>query len=335
MLNETVFRTEGLHGADRFDFWCERVGRTHAPLDLYSPHAADYQARQRVLDLGAVYVWPTTHQAIRFRRTTKLIRQSDPEQYHIGIPIHGTNHISWGSENAVYGAREIQVFDSSRAFQVYSSNGSEQFTGIGIEVPKAVLPLPQHRMDGLFARGMSGREGFGALLLQFLSQLSSDTSCYLPSDGPRLGGVVVDLLSSLFAHTLEADGALPPETRTRSLVLRIRAHVQRHLHDPELTPTSIAAAHHISISYLHRLFRGEHETVAAWIRSQRLERARRDLGDPGMAATPVHAVAARWGFPRAADFTRAFRAAYGVPPSDYRRHALHVPGAAVPSTPCS
>jgi AraC-like DNA-binding protein len=36
----------------------------------------------------------------------------------------------------------------------------------------------------------------------------------------------------------------------------------------------------------------------------------------------VHAVAARWGFPRAAEFTRAFRSAYGVPPGELREQAL-------------
>ncbi|MEU8824294.1 helix-turn-helix domain-containing protein [Streptomyces sp. NPDC048636] len=326
MLNETVFRTEDLDGADRFDFWCERIGRTHAPLDLYSPHAADYQARQRVLGLGAVHVWPTTHQALRFRRTPKLIRQSDPEQFHIGIPLRGTNHISSGDVRAVCGSYEIQVFDSSRAFQVYSAaEGDELFSGVGIEIPKALLHVPQEKMDLLFARGMSGREGFGALLVQFLTQLISDTSSYLPSDGPRLGTIVVDLLSALFAHTLDADRALPPETRSRCLVLRIREYVQRNLHDPGLTPTTIAAAHHISISYLHRLFQGEHETVAAWIRSQRLERARRDLADPALSSATIHSIAARWGFTRATDFTRAFRAAYGLPPRDYRQHALRHP----------
>ncbi|MFF3453191.1 helix-turn-helix domain-containing protein [Streptomyces sp. NPDC002730] len=325
MLTETEFRTEDLAGADRFDFWRERIGRTHAPLDLHSEFAADYRAHQRVLELGAVHVWPTTHQALRFRRTPKLIRQSDPEQYHIGIPLHGTNRVTWADQKAVYGPYEIQVFDSSRAFEVNSANGPDLFSGIGIEIPKALLPLPQNRMDRLFAHGMSGREGIGTLLVQFLTQLTVDTSPYLPSDGPRLGTVVVDLLSALFAHALDADRSLPPETRSRTLVLRIRAYVQRNLQDPRLTPRAIAAAHNISTSYLHRLFQTEHETIAAWIRHQRLEHARRDLADPAMCSTTIHAIAARWGFTRAADFTRAFRTAYGMPPRDYRHQALHSP----------
>jgi AraC-like DNA-binding protein len=322
MLCEAVFQTEDLPGADRFDFWCERMGRTHAPLDLRSEHAADYRGHQRVLELGAVHMWPATHQSLTFRRTPRLIRQSDPESFHIGIPLKGNNRVAFDDQRALYGAHDIQLFDSSRAFEVTCSNGADPFQGIGIEVPKAILHLPQHTMDRLFARAICGTDGMGALLVQFVTRLAADTSSYQPCDGPRLGTVLVDLLSALFAHALDADRALPPETRTRALVHRIRAHIQRNLHDPQLTPTSIAAAHHISASYLHRLFQGEDETVAAWIRRQRLERACRDLADPAMCATPIHSIAARWGFPRAADFTRAFRAAHGMPPKDFRRQAL-------------
>jgi AraC-like DNA-binding protein len=42
---------------------------------------------------------------------------------------------------------------------------------------------------------------------------------------------------------------------------------------------------------------------------------------PALADTPIHVVAARWGFPRAAEFTRAFRSAYGISPSEHRRGA--------------
>ncbi|MFJ4923763.1 helix-turn-helix domain-containing protein [Streptomyces sp. NPDC088725] len=111
----------------------------------------------------------------------------------------------------------------------------------------------------------------------------------------------------------------------RALLLRVRAFVQRHLHDPGLSPAIIAAAHNISVSYLHRLFRGHDSTVAAWIRGQRLEHARRDLADRTLRTVPVHRIAARWGFPGHATFTRAFRATYGLPPRDYRHQALGSP----------
>ena len=48
------------------------------------------------------------------------------------------------------------------------------------------------------------------------------------------------------------------------------------------------------------------------------EQTRQDLLDPALGDRPVSAVGARWGFPDAAAFSRAFRAAYGLPPGEYR-----------------
>ena len=85
-----------------------------------------------------------------------------------------------------------------------------------------------------------------------------------------------------------------------------------------MTPTTIAAAHHISLRYLHKLFEAQGTTVAGWIRRRRLDRCRVDLLDPAYRARPVSAIGARWGFPDASRFNRVFRAAHGVPPGEYR-----------------
>jgi AraC-like DNA-binding protein len=188
----------------------------------------------------------------------------------------------------------------------------------------ALLPRPPHLLRVLLGRGLSGREGTGALLTEFLVGLDRQAETLQPSDAPRLGTVVLDLVSAWFAQVLDAEAALPQETRRRVTAQRIQAFIRQNLHDPELTPSSIAAAHHISRSYLYRIFQqqSQGETVAAWIRSRRLENAHRDLADSSLRTTPVHAVAARWGFPRASEFTRAFRTAYGLSPKEYRLQAL-------------
>jgi hypothetical protein len=212
---------------------------------------ADFRASQRVLDLGAVSVWPTTFQPVCFRRSSKLIRQSDPEGLHVSLPLSGALRTVRGEEEAEYGPDSLCVVDTSRTVDVHGGDGSLPHTGVGLEVPKALLPLPRNRLDHVTGPRLSVQEGFGALLRQLLTQLARGTDSYRPADGPRLGSVVVDLLSALFAQALEAESSLPPETRLETLVLRIRAFVRDHLHDPNLTPGAIAAANHISRSYLH------------------------------------------------------------------------------------
>ncbi|MGX7759769.1 helix-turn-helix domain-containing protein [Streptomyces angustmyceticus] len=321
MLDETVFRSEDVPAADRFDYWTEMLGRAHAPMELRSPHADDFRGSQRVLDLGAVTAWRAVFQPVVFRRTPKLIRQSDPETYHLCLVVRGTGSCVWRHRETRYGPDDLFINSSTLPNDVHSTG--DPVTTVALEIPKALVPLPRDLTRRIVGVPVSTREGMGALLARFLTQLTTDTAAYQPSDGPRLGTVLTELVGALFAHTLEAGRCLPPETHRRTLVLRIQAFIRDNLHDPHLTPSAIAAAHHLSTSYLHRLFRDEGATVAEWIRRRRLEAARRDLADPALRAVPIQAIAARWGFPRATDFSRAHRAAYGTTPKEHRRQAFH------------
>jgi AraC-like DNA-binding protein len=321
---QTVFRSEDVPAEDRFDYWRELLGRTRSPSDISSIHAADFWAEHRLMELGPVTVGTIACLPTRYRRSPKQVRQSDPELYHLTLLLDGGLALDHAGQRAIFGPRDLHLADSSQPFDLRPRHENAVIKGVGVDFPKALLPLPPHRVRELLGRGLSGQEGVGALLAEFLTGLTRQADTLQPSDAPRLGTVVLDLVTALFAQLLEAETALSPEARGRATAESIRAFIRRNLHDPELTPRTIAAAHYISVSYLHRIFQQQTqgETVAAWIRGQRLEGARRDLADPALRTTPIHTVAARWGLPRASDFTRAFRAAYGVSPREYRMQAL-------------
>ncbi|WAZ21373.1 helix-turn-helix domain-containing protein [Streptomyces cinnabarinus] len=320
----TVFRCADVPAEDRFEYWRERVGRTVAPADVTSDYATDYWAEQRLLQLGPVTIWPASFLPTRFRRSARMVRQSDPELYHLRLVVRGGLAVDHDGRADTYGPGDMYLADSSRPGDVRSYDDGERspVTGVGVEVPKVLFPVPPHRE--LLGRRLSGREGTGALLKDFVTGLVRQADTLRPSDAPRLGTVLLDLVSTWVAQVLEAERALPPETRQRALITEIHAFIRQNLHDPELTPPVIAAAHHISLSYLHRVFQEQTggETVAARIRRLRLEGARRDLADPALGSTPIHTIAARWGLPRASDFSRGFRAAYGLPPREFRQRAL-------------
>ncbi|MFB6978481.1 helix-turn-helix domain-containing protein [Streptomyces scopuliridis] len=102
------------------------------------------------------------------------------------------------------------------------------------------------------------------------------------------------------------------------LFLRISSFIHEHLRDPELGPTAVATAHRISLRYLHLIFQQQGTTVSAFIKQQRLDHCRRELSDPGLHHLTIHAIGTRWGFTTPGDFSRAFRASMGMPPSEYR-----------------
>ncbi|ANW22245.1 helix-turn-helix domain-containing protein [Streptomyces clavuligerus] len=320
------FDSMDIPASDRFAYWCDLMGSTHAPLDLLSDHADDFRARQQVFGLGDVVVWPATFPSVIMRRSTKLIRQSDPESYHLSLLLNGHGVVTRQDWEADYGPGHFHSQNTSQPVDIQGSSELGRIQIIGLEVPKELLPLPKRLADRAIGLPMSERHGVGALLGQFLRQVARNAGDYRLADGPRLGGVAADLVATMFAHALDQENALPPHTHRYTTVLRIKAFIERNLGDPELTPTAVAAAHNISTGHLHRIFREEGITVAALIRRSRLERARAELVDPLRAGERVHTVAARWGL-TAAEFSRSFRATYGMSPSDYRQlHRRTGPG---------
>lgn len=122
-----------------------------------------------------------------------------------------------------------------------------------------------------------------------------------------LGRVCVDLVRALL---VSAAGEEP------TLIAQVRTHVRHHLGDPSLSPASVATALSVSPRQLYRACAAADLSLEQWIITARLAGARADLADRHL---PIAAVARRWGFKDPTHFTRRFRAAYGVLPSEWRR----------------
>ncbi|WP_405987303.1 helix-turn-helix domain-containing protein [Streptomyces sp. NBC_00872] len=319
---KTIFRSEDLPPEERLARFDDLQVNSVHPMRVRSDAAEDFRATARALDLGAVNVVELTCSPSDVQRTPKLIRKSDPELYSVVFALCGQLGVSQAGHDTALGTNNFAVYDSSQPFHIRIAPGHDTTTLVRAHVPRALLALPAGGADRLLAVRLPGSAGVGALLTQFLTSLTSDSGSYRPADVSRLSTVALDLLTATLAHHLDADTLVPPDSHRHVLLLSIQAFVQQHLPEPRLTPGFIAAAHHISVSYLHRLFEAHDTTVSAWIRRQRLERSLRDLTDPAQRAVPIHRIATRWGFNDHTAFTRAFRATYGIPPKDYRHHAL-------------
>ncbi|MFI0990828.1 AraC family transcriptional regulator [Streptomyces exfoliatus] len=319
MLPERSFRSEELPPGDRFDCFAALMAETHAPMEMESEYATEFRVNQRVISLGEVAVYPAECQPLVFRRTAQLIRKIDPEAYHLSLIQRGEGQVTLGKETRTHRAYDLHTSDTSRVWEIHT--GREPLRFIGVEIPKALLPLPAREADRVIGGSLSAREGTGALLAQFLTRMVADSRSYQPSEAPRLRTVLADLVAAVFAGALDAERSLPYETHRRTLTLRIRTFIRENADDSRLDVPSIAAAHHISVSYLHRLFQqeGDGTTVSRVLQRQRLEHARRDLLDPLHRDMPVHVIAARRGFSHAAAFSRAFRDAYDITPTAYRQ----------------
>jgi AraC-like DNA-binding protein len=290
---------------------------------LRSNDQDDFRAKMRVVDLGQLQISTLAYPHLEIARTAKVIRQSDPEVYLINYFLGGDGVVSVDGDDTALCTGDLVVMDSSRLYHGDVQALPDSWSHMTVQFPRGLLPLTEKTVRHLLAVPIDGRRGMGGVLARWLTDLNARAGEFTPTDIPTLTQVTVDLLASVLASCADAEDVLPTEVRRRALKQRIHAFIQQHLGEPGLTPDAIGAAHGISIRHLYALFQEEGHTVAAWIRERRLERCRLDLADPTLRNRPIHAIAARWGFTDKASFSRAFRARYGMPPSDYR-HSPHI-----------
>jgi hypothetical protein len=132
----------------------------------------------------------------------------------------------------------------------------------------------------------------------------------------------MDLITAFLAHHADTEDGVPPESRKQALMVCIRACIERNLGPRAVTRRSRRLPPHLRAVPAPAVpAAGRHRKCVD--PAARLEGCRRDLADPQMSDKPIGFLAARWGFVHASEFTRAFRNAYGIPPSAYRQEVLH------------
>lgn len=161
----------------------------------------------------------------------------------------------------------------------------------------------------------------GALLSPFLSDFADTAVVSRSAVGDMLAWNAVSLLSTLAGdHLSDQARGQQPDTRA-PLMSDILDFIDLRLSDTDLSPETIARAHHISVRYLHKLFREEGTTVGRLIQRRRLAECRRVLTLRSAENLTIAAVAHRWGFASPTHFSRVFRATYGMSPSAWREFA--------------
>jgi AraC-like DNA-binding protein len=310
-----VFRADAEPLTSRADYWQHVLEDTFGPAELRVYGELGSGDRLRVGDAGVVRVFELSISGRNeAERARSHIRRLDRELYKIHVQARGRSVVEQDGRQAVLAPGDLTFADLSRPCRWDYS--SAQF--VSVAFPRAVLPLPEDQLTRLTGVRIPGDRGLGALVSSLARQLPERLDDCGAADQARLGTAVFDLVTAALAARLDRAQDVPPASCQRTLLLRIHAFIEERLGDPGLSPTMIAARHYISMRYLYKLFETEQKTVAGWIRRRRLERCRRDLLDPALQAQPVHAIGARWGFTSAAHFGRVFRAAYGLPPGEFR-----------------
>ncbi|MFD3555605.1 helix-turn-helix domain-containing protein [Streptomyces goshikiensis] len=270
--------------------------------------------------VGPLKVCSVRANATTIRRTPSLARDDMEPSVFVGLQLTGSSMVVQDGREALLEPGDMALYDTTRPYTLLNKDGIHQHF---FRVPHAELAVPLATLDRATAVRLPRRDPLADLTATCLRRIARHQARSTASSAHGMVGAgrpAIELLRALITARLgdhlSASGPLHD-----TLHVRILDYVRAHLGDHDLTPARIAAQHHVSRRCLYNTLSCKGICLGDWIRTQRLERCRDELAAPAALHRPISAIAWRWGFPNAAHFSRTFKHAYGLTPSDWR--ALH------------
>lgn len=297
--------TEVVAAQDAFAYWREMICATFVRLAAEPVQGATrFRGLIEHVPVGAVELSTVVAGSQHVSRTSRLISQETDEFLLASIQLAGRGLVQQDGRVAALGAGEMAFYDSTRP---YTLHFDDPFHQLVVQVPRRDLMLRDTRE--LTARTL-GAGTPGPVVATFFGSLAESAKARV--DSTLLVPHAVGLLSAAAAC---AGRLAPPQPSVDALTRQaVTEFLSRNLADPGLDADAVAKACHVSRRTLYRIV-GE-EGVAARLRRLRIERAKALLLSDDR---PIASVMSACGFETESGFHRAFRAATGETPAEYRR----------------
>ena len=301
---------------DRSRHWHDAIAKTYFPLDLTFRNPDSFSGDLSLWQLGDVSLSRLTSDALQYRRLPHHFKAERDEHFLVTVPARSEVFFSQCGKDVRCNAGG---FILERSHEPYEFSHAEAADLWVVKVESKALGGRIRQPDRFCSMQFNAADGAGGLFADMLHLIPGRFDAMSHEVRSTVGQQLIDLL----VLALKADErTLTSGTSTvrEAHLTRIEAYVRKNLANSELDPETIARGCGISTRYLHELFRDTNQTLGSWIRDQRLECCREALRDKSNRQT-VAEIAYRFGFGDQAQFSRAFKAQFGLPPKDYRERA--------------
>lgn len=315
-----LFSTATIKPKDRESYWADAVCDTYVQLECDALNTGSvFNGEIRLDQLATLGLSRVNASAQHVRRTPAKISKSTEDYFLVSIQTHGTGVITQDGRTAILKPGDFAMYDSTRPYELVFEADFQQFV---LMLPGPTLRSQLRDTHALTARQVSGARGAGHLMINMIGSLASDIDTLEPASAAAVSQSVENILIAGL-NSLPGTCNRQPSHLHALYHQQIKAFVQLHLCDPELSVGQIAAHLRMSISSVHRVFANEPCSLTQWIWAQRLDAVKRDVCDATLANRSISDLAYRWGFNDAAHFSRAFRSRFGCSARDLRAGLTH------------
>ncbi len=315
-MNHLHFTTINEEANDQADAWGHFTKRFFGKLRVTSLDRGPLDATLDAYDVGPlriVHIAAPAHQVERDRQCGDL--PSD-DFYKLVLQMRGHGLIRQHGQSFNLNPGDWSLYDPQVPYSITNTDRSSLLV---VQVPRPKLKgfkIP--KLHTSMARS-SGAIGLHAVFASFLHSLSEQLPALPNASGLALSDSILGLLASTLAEYQECSNgqmALPAV-----LTQRVMQYLQTHLAEADLSIERIARAMNCSKRYLHLVFEDEECSLERRIWTTRLERCEKALSIASDQQRSISEIAFSCGFASSAHFCRLFKAQFGMPPSEYRKHS--------------
>jgi len=317
--------TGQVHPADRSRAWVDAVAR-------FAGFSADHEARAYAerkvafeplkdgfaghIDYIAVAKWRLSKVAASGHSLTfDLVAGRDTPTRLLVVPQYkGASPLVQDGKEIRLGAGELAVIPVHKPLRIVNERHAEHYL---LWCPESG---PRQGTDLNSMRHLAGHSGMQRLLLSFVQSLLADPVLCAPQREDFLSQTLAGILEQSLQ---DRDAQKQPELLSRLSREQIIRHIENDLHDPELSPETVAQALRCSKRTLHRAFDSQDsgESLNRYVWRRRVERCAAELRPATSAGRrpTVTQVAYSFGFSSCAHFSRLFKRHIGMTPLHYRQ----------------
>lgn len=312
---DLVFSTESLERKKRYAAWRDAICDVYVHVDVHAEDQSNYDGFIREVQFGSVALTDILLSRQQISRRASHLSKLDKDCYYVQLIQAGNINVLQDGETLATNAGVGALFCASEPYVLQCRNRIRSY----------YLELPRKEFASRFAKDrvpisttMSTGQGLGRIATEFCTSLATQGASLDVSARARLGEELMDVLALAFDSAHQAE-PLADQVVQRARLRSVKAWLEDHLDDPNLTLEAIAKANAISLRYLHSLFRLEGTSVSHWIWNRRLERSFDMLLKGNNESLSLTQIAYRVGFNSSSHFSTMFRRKFGIRPSDVRR----------------
>lgn len=281
-------------------------------IDTVAGDRASFRSRMTSYQFADIAISASRSSAARYERATQTIARGAVDNICLLVYSEGGCRFDAEGRSTEINPGDVCIFDMTRPSTVLASD----FANLSFVLPRALLETQLANLDGLHGQVLAKPDPLNAMLVSHLRTLYAQAPA-LSVSGVRAAAQGATALIAAFAGASASGREAIRNAAAANSLQAARRIIEANLHDQVLSPDFICSQLGMSRAKLYRLFEPT-GGVSQYILQRRMMRAYHNLIDPAHAHERISTIAARHGFSNASMFSRAFRQAHGVSPSDFR-----------------